>query len=198
MTTPKRKVGGPKGIHTPKRQTPKGGGTKGPFTVPRQKRYCEILAQTDDAIRAREMVGVSYATVNVKRNKDPKFAEMVNEAQEKFRYTLIHEAYRRGVLGDKEALYFQGKPVLIDDPNDKRKGKRKKKQIPAFKNNFSDKMLELLLKRYISEFNPKAQVEVVEKVNYEVDGMDLSKLTKDERKTLKKLITKSATEEDEV
>jgi hypothetical protein len=181
--TPKKPRGRPKG----KKSTPGPvtGNMYEEFTAARKKKYCDVLAKTADKLLARTKIGVSVATVRNHRKSDPVFNEMVEDAMEKFRMDLVAAAHKRGVKGLRRGLYYKGEPTVDAD------GK------PVVEKHYSDKMLELLLKRYIPEFNPKEKVEVTEKVDFDIEGIDLSKLNKEERKLFRKLVETAAVDEAE-
>jgi len=181
-TTKKKPRGRPKG----KKDHPKPvtGVLNEEFTFARKKKYCEILSKTADKLLARTKIGVDASTVNKHKKDDPVFANMLEEAHEAFCNSLVAEAHRRGIKGLRRGLYYKGKPTRDDKNN------------PVFEKHYSDKMLELLLKRYIPEFNPKSELQVTEKVDFDIEGIDLSKLSAKQRKEFRKLIEAAAVEEE--
>jgi hypothetical protein len=98
--------------------------------------------------------------------------------------SLVAEAHRRGIKGLRRGLYYKGKPT------------EDKKGNPIFEKHYSDKMLEMLLTRYVPEFGKK-QVEVTSKVDFDIEGVDLSKLTTKQRDLFRTLLEAATTEEDE-
>ena len=179
--TPKKPRGRPKG----KKSTPGPvtGNMYEEFTAARQKKYCDVLAKTADKLLARTKIGVAASTVRKYRKESPEFNQMVEDAMEKFRMSLVAAAHKRGVKGLRRGLYYKGEPTVDASGN------------PVIEKHYSDKCLELLLKRYIPEFNPKEKVEVTEKVEFGIDGIDLSKLTKEQRKKFRELVEAAATDE---
>lgn len=155
------------------------------FTFARKKKYCEILSKTADKLLARTKIGVDASTVAKHRKEDPVFRQMLEEAMEAFCNSLVAEAHRRGIKGLRRGLYYKGKPTRDDKNN------------PVFEKHYSDKMLELLLKRYIPEFNPKSELQVTEKIDFDIEGIDLTKLTKKQREEFRKLVEAASVEEDD-
>lgn len=187
MTTKKKVTTKPRGRPKGKKDHPKPvtGNLNEPFTLARKKKYCDILSKTHDKLLARQKLGVDASTVRKHLKEDPVFRNMVDEAQEAFCNSLVAAAHRRGIKGLRRGLYYKGRPTKDENGN------------PVFEKHYSDKMLELLLKRYIPEFNPKSELQVTEKIDFNLDGMDLSKLTKEQRNQFRKLVEAAATNDDE-
>lgn len=109
-----------------------------------QKRKDEFLAQLQETglkNHAARAVGINRNTVYHAMEKDEEFALQVADAMETYREGLIAEAFRRGVQGVEEPLYFQGK--LSGDVVRK----------------YSDRLLERLLEAHVPGFGKKVDVE---------------------------------------
>lgn len=85
--------------------------------------------------------GVRYMTVKEHRRKDPLFDEAVEEALGYFRDRLESEALRRAINGVEVPLYYKGEQV----------GTRLE---------YSDRLLEKLMDRYIPEYRDANRVDV--------------------------------------
>ncbi|WP_290738459.1 hypothetical protein [Haliea sp.] len=97
------------------------------LTKPRQEKFLELLSKTGNMSRSAAELGLSYSTVSSLMSKDEYFKEMVQIAKAKYLGKLEDTAYKRAVDGVEENVYFQG-------------------QIIDTKTNYSDKLLETLLK----------------------------------------------------
>lgn len=95
--------------------------------------FLEYLAQTGLICHAANAVGVCSQTMLVHRKADPAFELQVQEALAHYRDGLTREVHRRAVDGIREDVYFQGAVV----------GQR---------TTYSDRLMELLVKRHIPEF----------------------------------------------
>jgi hypothetical protein len=109
-----------------------------PFDADRKHTYVRALARTGTHAQAARIAGVGPTTVSKHRSPgselyDPEFVAEIDHALELFRARLHREALRRGAKGVKEPIYSRGRLV----------GHRKV---------FSDRLLELLLKRHDPAF----------------------------------------------
>jgi len=116
-------------------------GRKTKFTPARKHKFLEAFRRLGLLHTSAAVVDVVPETIRRHRKDDSTFAADYDEALQDFRETLESEAYRRAVHGLKEEIYYQGGVV-------------------GTKLNYSDRMLELLLKRHIPEFRDKHQVDM--------------------------------------
>lgn len=142
---------GEKGPHNP--------GTLGTlFTKERKEDFLEELRATGRRAEAAERVQVSMACVGNHSTPggnqyDPEFTAGIEEAMLRFKDSLVKEAHRRGVEGVSEPVWYRGVRAhdgVNPDTNE---------PIPATVQKYSDKMLELLLKRHIPEFRDRVTVD---------------------------------------
>jgi len=96
-------------------------------------RYLDHLARTGLMNHAAESIGVCPNTVLAYRKTHPEFEARVQDAMGHYRDAICREVHRRAVDGVSEDVYFQGAVV----------GQRQ---------TYSDRLIELLAKRYIPEF----------------------------------------------
>lgn len=90
----------------------------------------EFLAMLDihgNVQAAADLVGISSQTVRRNMETNEEFSQQVKDVMERHRKQLVDEAYRRGIEGYEEPVYWQG--ILV-----------------GTKTCYSDKLLELLLK----------------------------------------------------
>ena len=90
---------------------------------------------------AAKAANVTTETVRNHRKDDPEFSEAYDTALEEFRDELEQEAYRRAVQGVEEDHYFKG-----DHTHTTVK--------------YSDRLMELLLKRHRPEYRDKITADV--------------------------------------
>ncbi len=142
-----------------------------PFTFDRKLEFCEHLAKHGRKNEAAIKVGVSRRTVNEHIRKDAIFAANVENAMECFRELLLAELHRRAVSGVVMPVYYKG--VRVDQDGEMRQ--------------FSDRLLELYIKRHCPEFRDHS---VVTNTNLNMDAglADLEKLTPEQREALRKLL----------
>ena len=138
------------------------------FTSARQEKYLNALKEHGEEALARDEVGIHRETVKRHRLKTPGFNEAEEEAMRIYRARLAATVHRRGVDGVQEPIYWNGLVV-------------------GWVTKYSDRMLELQVKRHIPEYRDKVTV------NQEHSGTvallsDLSKLPPDIRTDLKAII----------
>lgn len=117
-----------------------------PFTDERKLVFLQEFARSGLVGASAIRSGVSDDTVrshrDPKRNTyDPEFCEAYDRAQSIFREGLVSEAYRRAVEGWLEPVYQKGECV----------GEVRR---------YSERLLEMLLKRFDPAFRDKAMVDV--------------------------------------
>ena len=162
----------------PRRRGPyRRGGEKGPNINPRKepgrfatslrarKEFIRVYSITGSVADGAAYVGVTVETVYNYRNTHPAFMTIMEKHRRRFRLQLEQAAHKRGVEGWLEPVY--GKEARIGTVR-----------------RFSDRMLELLLKKNVPAFTDKLEVEshgTVANVSLE----DLRKLSKVGREKLR-------------
>lgn len=111
------------------------------FSPELQDIFFELFAKTGNPNAAAKAVGIRMTAVRRYRRSSIQFAERWAEAQEKAASTLYDEAYRRGVTGVMDPVYYQG-------------------EIVGHKLKYSDACLLALLRAYHEDFKPRLQGEV--------------------------------------
>ena len=153
--------------------------SKSRFTLERKKEFCRQLEISNGhKLTAARLIGIHLNTVKVHIVKDPEFAQMVEEAMQAYRDSLVNEVHRRGVDGVPKKLYFQGKRIYDVDLDTGEK-------IPASQMEYSDAMLSMLVKRHCPEFTDK---QIVETTTVDMGVADISKMTKAQRAKLRELM----------
>lgn len=160
----------------------KNGNDNRPFDADRKAHFLREMAATGRRADARQAIGISKRTVENHLSPngkcyDPEFAEGYEEAMETYRDALVAEAHRRAVDGVPEPIYYQGARVTEGD--DKR---------DAVVLKYSDRMLELLLKRHIPEFRDRSTVDQNVKQEVTIQMADLGKLPREDRDQLRALL----------
>ncbi len=102
------------------------------FSPARRKRFLEVLRATCNVSEAARSCGVERRTAYNHRDADPAFRAAWDEAVEEAIDRLEREAWRRGVEGVDRPVTYQG-------------------EITASFKEYSDRMLELLLKAHRPE-----------------------------------------------
>lgn len=107
-----------------------------------QELYLEAVSKLGVIMRAVDQVpGLSWATVQHWRRKDPDFEARLRDARGAFSERLETEAVRRATLGVEEPVFYKGNQVAtVRKP--------------------SDRLLELLLKKHNPEFRDKVTADV--------------------------------------
>lgn len=166
---------------TPRKKGPnKRAGEKGPNINPRRepgffgrsitarKEFLRVYGMTGSISQAAGYIGVTKECVYGYRNKHPAFAMLMEKVRRRFRQELEQAAHKRGVKGWLEPVY--GKEARI-----------------GYVRRFSDRMLELLLKKNIPAFTDKVEVESTS-VNAAVSLDDLRKLSPEGREKLRAVL----------
>lgn len=145
-----------------------------------QVNYLSALEATGRYASAADAAGCNPYIVQVYRRETPSFQEKCNLALEYYRDEIIIEARRRSVDGYQV-------PIV---------GGRNKDEIVAWETRYSDRLLELFLKRGANE-------EFSDKVQVQVDGqpireqMDLRSLSSRARAKLRELLNIIKEDEEE-
>ena len=135
-------------------------------------KYCESLEGCGQYIAAADSIGVSYPETFRARKENPDFAALCEEALERYRGQFVSEAQRRALEGYKE-------PII---------GGQFRDEVVAEKTIYSDKLLELFLKRSKDGgFTDKQEVTMSGGFDIKQE-MDLSSLSKKARKMLRELL----------
>ena len=104
-----------------------------------KQQYLKRVAETGLLVRAAEGIA-SYSTFKDLREKDPEFQAAVEAALEQFGDVIEREAIRRAVVGWLEPVYYRGQKV-------------------GYKRKFSDRLLEVVLKKWRPEYREHVQVD---------------------------------------
>lgn len=105
--------------------------------------FLDNLAQTGLINESSAKAGLSHYTIRRLRKAEEEFEEMIAEAMDDYRELLVREADRRARIGVDEPVYSQKLGVRI--------GVIRK---------YSDRLMELMLKRHIPEFRDKFEGEI--------------------------------------
>ena len=108
----------------------------GKFTPLRQEKYLAHIRENGLVNKAAASVGVCPETVRAYRKRNPEFKALEQDARDDYTERLIAEANRRAVEGVPNDVFYQGEKV----------GEVQK---------YSDRLLELLLKRNDPTFREK-------------------------------------------
>jgi len=162
----------------------RGGNDNRQFDADRKAEFLRELAATGRRTDARNAVGISARTITYHLSPDsdrydPEFAAGYEEAMQEYRDALVREAHRRAVEGVPEPVYYQGARVKEKDGRE------------AVVLKYSDRMLELLLKRHIPEFRDRTTVDQTVKHEGRVELADLKQLPRDDRQVLRELLLKA-------
>lgn len=162
--------------------SPKSGAGKGApirFDRAAKDRFIKVYEKRATWQHASDAAGVTGPTVNRHYHEDPEWKAEVDAAKERFINMLEDEASRRACDGDVETR-------LDKDGN-----------IVSTKTVYSDRLLELQLKRYRKAEHASVIEQKVEQTVTEKPAVDLSKLSKDEKLALRDLLKKAGVNEDE-
>ena len=131
------------------------------FTPARKMEFLKLLAETGLIAMSAQAVGFTHMTIRNHRDRDPEFARGFDVAMEIFTDSLRQHAVRRATVGEIEPIVFQGKrqfePVRDDLGQPVVIGGIDVVQ-PATVRKYSDRLLELLLKRYDEQFKDRVDV----------------------------------------
>lgn len=112
-----------------------------PLTATRKQQYIDALRQHGIERWCAAHIGVSFRTVKAERKADRVFNEYVEDALGAWaEENLIKEAFRRGVTGVQEDVYWNG-------------------EVVGQKTVFSDRMLLQLLKAHVPSFRDNAGIQ---------------------------------------
>lgn len=135
-------------------------------------KYLEVLAATGLYIRGAEAVGCAATEIKSLRQDIPEFQAACDEAFERYRSIFIQEAQRRAVEGYEI-------PII---------GGRNRDQIVAKETRYSDRLMELFLKRsQDGAFTDRQEVQVSGNVDFKQE-LDLKSLSKRARLALRELL----------
>ena len=137
-------------------------------SISQRKEFLRVYATSGSIPQAAGYIGVAPETVYDYRKKNPGFAMVMEKVRRRFRQELEGAAFKRGVKGWIEPVH--GKEGRIG-------------QIRRF----SDRLLELLLKKNIAEFTDKVEVETTGTVA-QIGLEDLRKLSPEGREKLREVL----------
>lgn len=142
-----------------------------PFDAQRKTEFCELLAKSGRESEVCRKLSLNRATLRKHLTEDLDFRQMFEEAMLEYSDLLRNEAHRRGVEGTRKAVYYKGE--RIDKPGDVLE--------------FSDRMLELLLKRHDPSFRDRSTVENLN-ANMDMGSLTLESLSPEQRQKLRELL----------
>lgn len=115
-------------------------------------KYLETIEETGMYQRAADAIGCRASEISAIRRENPELQLLIDEAFDRYRERIIGEAHRRAVDGYEE-------PII---------GGRNRDEVVAHKKVYSDRLLEVFLKRAPSgSFTEKQEVEVTGQVTFE-------------------------------
>lgn len=128
-------------------------------------KFCENVATTGLIYQSAERAGVEYSTTLAHAKKHKGRGEQLDIAKAAFRDKLEREALRRAAEGVGRPVFQKGQRamdivtdaegnVVYEDDGTTPKTK------PAVVQEYSDRLMELVLKRHIPEYREKQQMDV--------------------------------------
>lgn len=106
-----------------------------------QDRFCRIYAETGCLTATAKQFGVTCEGARMARKRVPEFDAAVKQAYCEFKDKLEREALRRSVEGWEEPVFYRGEQVGVV-------------------HKWSDRLMELMLKRHIAEYRDRHQVDM--------------------------------------
>ena len=103
--------------------------------------FLMAYAETGRVSESSSLAGISPAAVHEWRHRLPVFAQAMEAAITVYRESLIREVHRRAVKGVDEPVFFQG-------------------EICGHIRRYSDRLLELEVKRHVPEYREKREVDI--------------------------------------
>lgn len=145
-----------------------------------KQRFLFALCEVGNESEAAAIAGCSASGIRRHADPDapcfdPEFAEAWANARETFIASLHRAAVKRAVEGWEE-------PIIGGEFRD---------EVVAHKPMFSDRLLEVLLKRYDPQFRDKVTIESNKTVTHN-HRLDLSKMTPEQRRLTRALLDASA------
>lgn len=141
--------------------------------VERWPEFLKHLAETGLYSAAATALDVSQSTVMAIKREDPDFSELCDEALERYKKKLIDAATKRAVEGYEV-------PIV---------GGRERDRVVATEVRYSDRLMELLLKRADPSFREKSEVTIRQETGLEIRrSMNLRELSPRARKKLRELL----------
>jgi len=151
------------------------------FTEELHELYLQTLEETGTYIRACDSVGCDQRQLQIYRRDNPEFQELCNYALQRYRDAFVTEAARRAQYGHRI-------PVI---------GGPHKNEVVATKLEYSDRLLELFLRKGDRPDFSDNKTEVVMAGQLEIQSaLDIRSLSKASRKLLRSLLEQM--EEDHV
>ena len=111
------------------------------FTPEVKQKYLELFTQTGRVSDSAKACGISGTTIKDHRRQDPQFDAACKIAYGLYCDSLEAEVFRRAVLGWNEPVFYRG-------------------EVCGHIQRWSDRMLELHVKRHIPEYREKQTVDL--------------------------------------
>ena len=147
------------------------------FDAGRKEEFCLELARCGIVAQAARLIGVDRRTVTEHRKNDTAFLQEMEDAMDEFRGLLHKEALRRAIKGVDQAIFHRDEQV-------------------GTLTKYSDRMLELLLKRHDHSFRDHVKVDSTTALSGSLEISALSKeldeLTEEERTEFRKILESRA------
>lgn len=161
-----RKPGPPKGT----KPTGKVGRPKGQmiFKEPQQALFLQHYAETRNITHSAKLAGVSWFCVHDLRRRSPDFHTLMLKAEAEYVDKIVAEAHRRAVEGVEETRYGSNGPIGVV-------------------RRYSDRLLEILLKRYAAEFRETTTTRVEHAHVVDLDAL-VRRLPAEKRSQLREIL----------
>jgi len=104
--------------------------------------FLSVIAETGRIMDACKSAGITWAEMDLARKQNRKLSDAFDEAMEIYKDTLRAEVHRRGVKGVERPIYYKGQRIDQGESIE-----------------YSDRLLELLVKRHCPEFREKVSVD---------------------------------------
>lgn len=141
-----------------------------PLDAERKAKFCELVAIDGAVTMACMRLNIDRTVVRVALRDDPEFRALYDAAMGRLADSILQRVRHRAFEGDEKPIYFKGKRV---DKGENRE--------------YSDRMLEMLAKRYIPEFREHTTVQNLN-ANVDLGSVDLSKLSPEQQQKLRELL----------
>lgn len=133
------------------------------FDAGARRRFLTHFAMFGLKIHACHAAGICWQTLRNYEKQDEVFAAAYEEAYELHKEILVEEARRRATQGCVEYYMYKGHPVMVQSttPDGQPAFDENDEPImePLVKRVYSDRLMELLLKRHIPEFRERYEVD---------------------------------------
>ena len=112
----------------------------------KKEEFLKAFANLGTITYACRHVGITRKTHYDWLKADLQYAADFHDAEYQATDRLEQEARRRATVGTDELVLWQGKPVLVDHPDDAVLPEKQRRQAPLVKKTYSDTLLIFLLK----------------------------------------------------